>query len=407
MQIRHVYAIIIAIAGSALSVLFGILGARLLGPAEYGLYAFTISLASIISALIQFGLSSYSTSYLGANEQDLSNAQIKKIVVAWLCAPLCAAALLAIAALNFKHVLPDLSIGVYLFFLMAGLMAQSSIITGILRGLNYRLLANIPEPLLKPLVMIMGLSVLLYLHELSAQTVTFITVFGNFISITASIYLISKYFSRNKEVKNYLNSGINFGGIFQLWLISLISVASDHASVILVQLLGTSFDVAFFKLAVQCGSFVSMIILTISSLYMAEVSRKFLLKEYEDIRIKERTVVTNSIFLALPAIMTLALYSDEITVLLFGHEYAEASSGILLYCVFRFILMFTGVPGQILMMTHRAKVVFNSWSLTTALALLVGSLTFKEFGYKSFLVTMFIGDFLNNIFLRTRLRLTN
>lgn len=406
MQIRHVYAISIAIVGSALSILFGILGARLLGPVEYGLYAFTISLASIISALIQFGLSSYSTSYLGANEQDLSNARIKKIVVAWLSAPLCAAALLTIAALNFKHVLPDLSIDAYLFFLMAGLMAQSAIITGILRGLNYRLLANMPEPLLKPLAMILGLLVLLYLYELSAQNVTFITVFGNFISIGTSIYLISKYFSRNKEVKNYQNFSINFGAIFQLWLISLISVASDHASVILVQLVGTSFDVAFFKLAVQCGSFVSMIILTISSLYMAEVSRKFLLKEYADIRIKERMVVANSIFLALPVIMTLAVYSDEITVLLFGHKYAEASSGILLYCVFRFILMFTGVPGQILMMTHRAKVVFKSWSLTTALALIVGSLTFKEFGYKSFLVAMFIGDFLNNIFLRTRLKLT-
>jgi O-antigen/teichoic acid export membrane protein len=406
MQIKHVYAISIAIAGSALSILFGILGARLLGPVEYGLYAFTISLASIISALIQFGLSSYSTSYLGANEQDLSNARIKKIVAVWLSAPLCAAALLTIAALSFKHVLPDLSIDAYLFFLMAGLMAQSSIITGVLRGLNYRLLANIPEPLLKPLAMILGLLVLLYLYELSAQNVTFITVLGNFISITTSIYLISKYFSRNKEVKNFQNFGINFGAIFQLWLISLISVASDHASVILVQLVGTSYDVAFFKLAVQCGSFVSMIILTISSLYMAEVSRKFLLKEYADIRIKERMVVANSIFLALPVIMTLAVYSYEITVLLFGHKYAEASSGILLYCVFRFILMFTGVPGQILMMTHRAKVVFKSWSLTTALALLIGSLTFKEFGYKSFLVAMFIGDFLNNIFLRTRLKLT-
>ncbi|MEZ8225881.1 oligosaccharide flippase family protein [Vibrio splendidus] len=341
--------------------LSGIIFARYLGPEQYGLYGYTLSIIVILTMPVIAGLPNLIVREL-AQFQLESKLGLAKGIINWSRFYVILGSIIimigAYVALYFNLFEGNVAELLWIALLLIpirGLLTQQS---AILNGLNKPVLSQLPVTIFAPLVtLVILLLCILFEMPLSGLELIFINVLASFIAfIWSAMFLFritNNLFFKNKviyKIKSWHRSLLPFT------LITLITTFNaELASILLGWFVGFE-SVAYFKIAVQSVGVIGIGLVAINVVIMPNISRLYKsgdLKSTQELLTKS---VRLSVLITIPPLVLLILFGDKLIGLLFGDEYIVAYPMVVILAMGQLVSVCMGSVALVLNMTgHEGK----------------------------------------------------
>lgn len=345
-----------------LTLVIGVLLARTLGPENYGVYAFVLSLVTLMGLPTKAGLPTLLVRETAKNQLNEKWGLIRglfklsNIFVFTYSLILTAGAGLfvwwqwggedAIKANTFLWAL-----------LLLPLIAYEGVRTGTLRGLRWVVSSQLPQLLVRPLVMILLIgSCLLLGKELTSITAIQFNALAALAAFIVGVYFLNK--ALPKEVKKATSEYD-----FKPWAISLLPLSlfaglrmlDSQVSILLLGILGTAEEVGLFRVAATGATLVAFGLTAVNMALAPQVARLYNAGEMEKL---QRTITLSTRAVALvsfPVALVLILWGKELITLVFGVEYSGAATALSILCVGQLVNASVGSVAVVLNMTGNDK----------------------------------------------------
>lgn len=349
---------------NALGLVSGVLLARLLGPSSLGLYASCMALASIVSVFAALGLP-VDTTRLTASYCASGHTALLRGLVRWaLQAVLTASILCGVVglALTSRYVsqtsrgeVPFTAVAI---FLLVPLMSLTAVTGGILRGLQHVLLAQVPEYIVRPVVFVLGCTVLLALPTSGANADVAIVM--NLAAFAAccgagSVLLRSKLRSaiangpRRYERRSWLTASL------PLMLLSLLDAFNSNIAFVALPLLAPSSEAGFFRVAVTAIPLLALAPAAIEVPTAPIVARLYQRAESHALKhIIHKVVLVSVCTAALPGLV-LILAGRTLIGLIFGPSFEPAYVAMVILIVASLVTIALGPTIILLTMTGHGR----------------------------------------------------
>ena len=197
--------------------------------------------------------------------------------------------------------------------------------------------------------------------DYKSKDIILITIVASFFSFLLSLILLSLV--NKKEIKKsnaQYDKKSWYASLFPLALVVIITTFNTELAVFFLGWLGGSESVAFFKVAMQATVLISLSLSSVNTVIMPNVARYFKQGDKEKTQELLTKSVRLSVFVSVPIILLLLFFGDYLINLLFGAEYVEAYSILVVLCVGQFVNIFMGSVGAVLYMTHNEKKALKS-----------------------------------------------
>lgn len=347
----------------------GILLARLLGPDGYGVYAFVLSIIALLGLPTQGGLPTLVVRETARYQQSMAWGKLRGLVMAAnafvIVLSIFTTVIAALVAWTLWGPDSDQAQAFLWALLLLPLMAFGNVRGATLRGLRKVVQGNLPEQVVRPLVM----SSLLLLAaiagwQLTPKLAVQYTLVGALAAFLIGAALLLRVFpkeARNAQVQLETNQWLK--SLFPLTIFSSLSIANNQIGIVLLGLLSSSEDVAFFRVAFQGAVLVSFGLLVLNA-----VLAPYIVSLYETgDRVRLQNILTKSariaLFLSLPLVSVYVLWGDTFVALLFGEEYLPAVAVLIVLTLGQLLNVAAGSVGLVLnMLGHEMETVKASVS---------------------------------------------
>ncbi len=359
----------IQLMSKGLSVITGIILARVLGPEEFGRYGLIMSIVAMAAIPTIAGMPQLMIREVANSQLEKRWGELKGLlrwssiyVITLSAAVMCALSV----AIYFEWI--ELRIGQYLWFGLAiipvrGLLAKQN---AVLNGLRFPVLAQLPQGMINSVLVLIPLSgLLLTNHALEATSVLVIQIGASLGAALASGYLVLrkspselKNFSRVYKFKYWHSALLPFT------FLAVISTLNNELAVVMLGFLGSEEAVGYFKVAMQGVTLLSLGLVAINSITGPNIARLY--KQGDMIGVQE--LLTRSVRLSaltsVPFALFLIFFGDWIVVLLFGPEYLPASKILTILCVGQIVNVLMGSVGLVLQMIGQERRALKSLLIT-------------------------------------------
>ncbi len=359
----------IQLMSKGLSVITGVILARVLGPEEFGRYGLIMSIVAMAAIPTIAGMPQLMI-------REVANAQLEKrwgelkgllrwsslYVITLSVTVMCALSV----AIYFKWIEPR--IGQYLWFGLAiipmrGLLAKQN---AVLNGLRFPILAQLPQGVIGSVLVLIALSVLLLTnHTLEATNVLMIQIGTSLAAVLVSGYLVLqksprelKHSSREYRVKFWHSALLPFT------FLAVISTLNTELASVMLGFLGSEEEVGYFKVASQGVALLSLGLTSINSVTGPNIARLYKQGDMEKVQQLLTRSVRLSSLASMPFALFLIFFDDWIVTLLFGHQYLPASTLLSILCVGHIVNVLMGSVGLVLQMTGYERLALRSLTIT-------------------------------------------
>lgn len=338
--------------------------ARYLEPNNYGAYSFMISVISILAIPAHGGTPTLiireTAKFLERKEWSLIKGLWQWCTILCILLSIVSGVLLIGMFSLITSNQPLINNDMLLWsFLLVPILALGIIWASALRGLRSMAKGTVPELILTPLLVIIGI----YTYALTTKkTIVAEDAMMIFMGCNLISAILSFFFLKNEQPKQ-LSSTLGrvyywkewFFAIIPLALISGIHIAYKNSGFIILGAMSTLVDVGVYKVAFQASILISFGLSIINILigpYIAIYKEKEQLKSLQSL-IRKSTIVT-SIF-AMLIFSILYFFGEEIIIFLYGQEYSEAYLPLIILALGQTINAFFGPAGLLLNMTGFEK----------------------------------------------------
>lgn len=241
----------IILLGFSSNVLF----ARLLGVQEYGTYSFVYSLVTLFSIPVQVGLPTLVLRETTKLHAEASHSKLRGLWV-WatqiiIVGSLCAAFLLYLSAGTIDA---QNSKTIKLAATLIPFLALGAVYSAALKGLHFVILGQLPEPIVRPLLLIvLGTIVWVLFDEITAYSLTLMHLVA---ALFAMFFAASFLYTKSPPpvyhcATDLTQRSIWIKSLVPLGMVSAIQIFNLNFGVILLGILATHEEVAIFKIAVM------------------------------------------------------------------------------------------------------------------------------------------------------------
>lgn len=358
-------------AGSAgvmlrvLSVLAGLVSsvalARMLGPQQYGIYAFVLAILAILSIPMQVGLPTL-VLRVTAQSTALSEWPTLRGIWSWAAGVVLAGSAVVIGLFLIwvtfaANTLTEAQRAALLIGLaQAPLLAAGQVRSAALRGFKRIWLAGLPEDVLRPVMLAMLVlcaGVFFYNGNVTAQTAMGLAVVAALLSfLLGTVFLwrsrpraLVESTARQFEHRRWLRS------IFSLSLIAGVSIIMQNVDILMLAFMRSDVEVGEYRVAVSIATlalFGWVVIDIVIKPYLAEAyanndrDRLQMFAQY--------AVVTASIF-AITLLPLLWIFGDNLITAFYGPQYVNSFAPLLFLITARSISTGFGLNGSLLTMS--------------------------------------------------------
>lgn len=346
----------IQLISRGLSVITGIILARLLGPEEFGRYGLIMSIVAMATVPSIAGMPQLIV-------REVANLQLEKRwkelngLLRWSSLYVISLSLIVIFILSLAIYLEWIktSIGQYLWLglviiPMRGLLAKQN---AVLNGLRFPVLAQLPQGVIVSILVLTSLAfILLTSHTLDAQVILMIQIGASFGAVLISgcvVFRKAPYTlrtaSRKYKIKHWHSALLPFT------LLTIISTLNSELASVMLGFLSSEEEVGYFKVALQGVVLLTLSLASINTIIGPNIARLYKqgnLKEVQNLLTKS---VRLSAIIAIPFALFLLLFSDWIITLLFGKEYLPAANLVIILCIGQVVNVLMGSVGLVLQMT--------------------------------------------------------
>lgn len=342
----------------ALTLVTGVLMARSLGPENYGVYAFALSLISLMALPTHAGLPTLIIRETAKNQLNKNWGLLKGLLklassFVWVYSVF-AAITASIFVVWFWQGTESIKADTFLWaLLLLPLIAFEGIRTSALNGLRRVISSQLPEQIIRPLITVFILSsVLLLGNTLDAVAAVQINAFSVFIAFLVGLLLLVKALPKEvKQVKPTYAIKPWAASLLPLSFFSGLQMLDSQVSVLFLGFLASSEEVGLFRVAATGAALVSFGLTAVNMALAPQVARLYAAGELEKLQ-RVITLSTRAVaVVSFPVALIFIIWGDSLIGLVFGVEYAQAAPALAILCVGQLINASMGSVALVLNMT--------------------------------------------------------
>jgi O-antigen/teichoic acid export membrane protein len=329
--------------------LFLIMSARMLGAERFGLYMYSISLVLVVSAFMEFGIDINTIKLL-----SLRPELYPKYFFHSICAKISSAFLVFIIVLvvsfilkeNASHIILIILACVYSGFNM--LLLHCRAIFRAFEVMKYEAITIVFEKVM--VVILCGVTLIVY-NDLMLFMCSFVVAYS--IISGLALMLVVKIIGKINLQLNYkylwnevLKPAIPFA------LMNIFIVLYFRSSTLMIEALTKSetmvgyYNVGY-RLVESYMLFPTIIAAPLYPVFARSLNDPVLIKKVLDIGIRIMIIISSTV------VVPLFLFSEEFTILLFGHNYSEASSAVGILSIAMIPISITFIVGSLVAMSGK------------------------------------------------------
>lgn len=373
------------ILGRGLTVILGVILARVLGPEEFGRYSFILSLIAIaviptIAGMPQLLVREVANSQLEKRWDELKGilnwAMGYIVVISFIV-------MLALAfAINYEWIRPDIGnllwIGLFLIPIRGILARQNAL----LNGLRFPVLAQLPQGVLSSFFILIIVGVVLLLDmDINAYLLMKIQIIASMLGLLVSAYFV--YLKVPKEVQ-LVTARYNIKqwhkALLPFTLLAVITTMNSELASVFLGFLANEESVAYFKVAMQGVTLLALGLTAINTVIGPQIARYYRQGNLEATQELLTKSVRLSAITSIPFALVLIVFGELIVTLLFGSKYLPAVPIITILCIGQIVNVFMGSVGLVLQMTGNEKSALKYLIVSFIIAFVLLALLTPHFG---------------------------
>lgn len=368
---------VIKIVNKILLLLVGIAMARILGPDDYGIYVFAISLVTLIGIPFQGGLQTLALRETAKYHHDEETKYIRGLITRSHQLLFLYIAIILIITASIIYYFPGdhvWHIGVVLWsLLLLPIDGLSALRSGVLRGFKKVVIADLPEQVVRPLVILIFISVAALLGvEVSPVDAMQYTLVGAAAGLALGVALLNKvlphYVARSQTdyaTRRWIKS------LVPLVVFSALYISSNHITVVLTRILSDDKSVGIYHVAYQGAVLVSFVLTILNSVISPHVVKLYHSGEIDKLQKMLTSSARLSFLLSLLLVIVYWFAGEQLIVKLFGQNYIEAWSVLMILSLAQLVSVGSGSVGVVLnMLGHEKQTVrAGAFSLSINIAL--------------------------------------
>jgi O-antigen/teichoic acid export membrane protein len=349
------------VVAAGMAFLISVLFARQLGPEDFGVYAMAMSAIGLLSTVVTIGLPMLVVRQVAIYSESKQWGLLKGIIYRsyqWsaLTAVLMVIVLGTVTLVFIPSVWQAVSV---LGLIMLPFLALNQLRAATLRGLHWVVLADVPELLFRPLLVLImiGISLFLVKTEQGGQWAIGIQLIATFLSFLIGAWLLKQRVPRHLvgvvakfENKIWLAAGVTFLGV------ALVSAAEGQVALLLLGSMAGARYAGLYQAAFQL---VTPIIFGLMAVNMALQSKLAAAWSAGDKQLAQKLVTEAARLSLLVALMCsgVLLWFAEECLALFGDAYREAVLALRILVLGQLFNAAAGSCGVVLSMTgHQREV---------------------------------------------------
>lgn len=361
------------VGGIALTFLVGVQLARGLGPENYGLYSLALAIIALLTVPIEFGVPQLLTREVAAAHARQDWPRLYG-VLSWadrvvLAASAIIAVLAAIALATFSRRIPDAwSAALIWGFVLVPLVALGHLRGASLRGLQHIVLGQVPEVLVRPLLLAITVFVAFRLQPaMGAATAVALNALAAAVSFVVSAYwLRSRLPQPALAVTPVVQARRWLAGALPMALTEGMRVLQGHLATLLLGVFAAVAAVGLFRVASATAIAVAMPITLMNVIVAPMVARLFALHDLPRLR-RLAAMAALAMFLGVLALsLPFVVGGDWLLAAVFGDGYRPARTALLVLCAGQLASAAFGAAATCLNMCGHERRVTRAFGLSLA-----------------------------------------
>jgi O-antigen/teichoic acid export membrane protein len=336
----------------------GVLLARILGPEGYGVYAFSLSIITLLSLPVKAGLPALlvrETAKNQLNEDWGLTRGLLKLANRFVFTYSISIAIIAATFLSWHWVDAENTKVTTLFWSLwlLPLIAFGAVRNGTLRGLRWVSSSQFPDQILKPLVMLLLLAITLSLgSNITSTTAIQFNITGTILAFLMGAILLRKALPSNVRYappQYKLTTWVT--SLLPLSLFGGLKLLDAEVSILLLGLLGTTEEVGLFRVAATGATIVAFALTAVNMAIAPQVARLYNAGETEKLQ-RVISLSTRAIAaVSFPIALILIFWGEDVIAILFGKHYVHAATALTILCLAQLVNTSTGAGALVLNMT--------------------------------------------------------
>lgn len=349
----------IKFGGRALSIVVGVMFARLLEPIEYGRYSFILSIISLATLLPMAGIPQLLLRDVPRYKQNNDDAKLLGLMKWTLnySIILSIVSMIIVFSLAYYDFFGDGLITIIMFAVL--IIPMKSVLMrwqAIINGFQKPVLAQVPIIVLLPLVSLFFVGVwFCFFEKLTSEYLMLLQVAVYFFVLVITCVFLNKNSLINKSVKPVLEVSRWRSSLVPFSLTYIIGTMNNELATLMLGLTTDEQEVAYFRVAVQAITVLVMGLQVVNIIIAPEVSRLF----FDDNKVELQKLLTKSVRLSFvvsfPIIIILLFFGKDVVSLLFGSLYDPSYYLIVCLCFGQSVNVLFGSVGLVLNMTGNER----------------------------------------------------
>lgn len=351
----------IKIIGILLGLLTTALLARMLGAEGYGVYVYSLAIITVLSIPAQLGMPELVVRETAKYMVDSKTSYVYGLWK-WSSSIVLLVTLLIISFVFSWQLLivnspnsDDSKVLLVALFLIP-FISLGNLRGAALRGLKNVIIGQLPEMLVRPLVLVL-LLIMMYLFSETLTPIYAMKIYvvSAFIAFLVGAFLLFKKKPENRLNRNEYDKKNWIYAALPLSLISGMHMISSQADIIMINMFADSKQVGLYKVVVSISSLVAFGLQSMNMVVapsFAELYKKNCMIELQDLVRRSARVVMLLSFLSL---LLLVLFGRIGLDFFFGPEYTQGYFALILLAVGQFLNSIFGSVGSLLKMTGHER----------------------------------------------------
>lgn len=362
------------VSNTVLTMGVGVLLARLLGPEDYGIYAYVLSIITLLGLPTKAGLPT-----LVIRETAMYQLQEKWALLRGLLVlsngfvigfSILVALISGIIISQGWFTFDNVSSNIFLWSLwLLPLIAFGNLRGATLKGLRKVVIGQLPEELIRPLFLIILLFSSLVLGiSIDSKIAMQFTVVAALIAFIVGAVLLSRHIP--KEVRSTVPNfqlSIWISSLIPLSLITGIQIINAQVGTVVLGSLGLNEDIGLLKVATSAAMLASTTLMMFNTVLAPHIVRLWKQEQYDKLTRMLKLTARGSFVVTLFVCIILYIWGREIIELLFGVEFSGSYAALVILLIGQIVSTAVGSVGLILKQLNLEKKVLIASILSLVL----------------------------------------
>ncbi|MGR5269930.1 flippase [Vibrio astriarenae] len=372
--------------GRVISIISGVILARLLGPENFGRYSFVMAIVAIAILPAIAGLPQLIIREVAIYRQNKAYNYLNGFLI-WTKRYIYTLSFFSIVLLGAAVYLGswDDNIGmlIVIAFVLIPLKALLARQGAIFNAFQFSSLAQLPINIVAPLFFLIILVATWFFGvDIKAEMTMAFQGVSHFLALFVCLALLSSYVDKHQKVSNELKFDTYQWkkSLLPLTMVMVITTLNNELATVFLGFLGDESEVGYFRVAMQASMLFLISLQSINAITAPQIARMYRAGNKDDAQLLLTRSVRLGCLFSLPLMLFLCFFSDELVILLFGNEFLPASNLIRLLLLGQGVNVCTGSAGMVLNMTGNEKYTLKVQILSVAILIAMLSILVPLYG---------------------------